>query len=492
MVTPRDLFAAGELTACAHALRGSDAFADRVLHCHALMRMARSQDALELVAATKPANPYEGAHLAALRGSLLTSLGKDDEAAGVLSAVPTDSFGDEIDFELAYARMLLAWIRNDAAGMEFALRNSPASASVIARGRWLYATAWAAAMRRDYSGQLELLRRAIDHLTKIPTARDVSLLAPALRSYVHLAREISAPDAHTYASLVADQLPWTADLGNEQFLTIRGLAWVHALRGSYQRAMAYAYQARDLAPSPMWRTACYADQAYLARMANQTLASDAALEHAVKCAFETNWDSPAEERVAILNLIELTADQYPGRAKQLMDLYDKITVGLSPHLAIARDNRFPAMEDYARAHVLAATHPRESSISLLESAYDRFSAIGYAWRAAASALRLHFVTENQEWLIRASEAVAGFSDSSVAYAIRKHAARVADPRVASLTPAQRKIFELLRTGLRDKEIANRLKLSPQTVRNQSARIREAFNVRTRAGLAAAAAQNIAV
>ena len=126
-------------------------------------------------------------------------------------------------------------------------------------------------------------------------------------------------------------MPWTPDLERERFLTFRGLAWAYALRGSHQKALQYAYFARDIAPSVMWVTTCYADQAYLARMAGENRSADALLRHAVACAHETDWTSHGEERVAILNLIELVADRdLATAANRLMDIYDAIPCRCRP------------------------------------------------------------------------------------------------------------------------------------------------------------------
>jgi DNA-binding CsgD family transcriptional regulator len=239
----------------------------------------------------------------------------------------------------------------------------------------------------------------------------------------------------------------------------------------------------------MWVTACYADQAYLARMAREDASSNALLRHAIACAKQIEWISPGEERVAILNLIELAADCDVHDAKRLLEIYDGISVGLAPALALGRDRRLCAMEEYARGTLFAASGDRGIAIELLQSSYSIFISIGYAWRAAAAALRLNAVTEEISWLRRAAEAVQGFSESSVAGEIRKKAAGVSDPRAASLTPAQRRVYRLICQGLPDKEIAAALQLSPETVKNHAARVRGAFGVHSRAALIAAAQRN---
>ena len=269
------------------------------------------------------------------------------------------------------------------------------------------------------------------------------------------------------------------------FSTFRGLAWAHALRGEHEKAFHYAYFARDIAPSVMWITASYADQAYLARMAGENASADALLRHAVACARETDWSTMSEERVALLNLIELLSDRDVEAGKALLAIYDGIPMPLSSRFALSRDRRLGAMEEYARGSVLAVSGDRDRAIDLLASAYTTFQSIHYAWRAAAAALRLHAITDDSSWMLLAGESVEAFPESSVADQIRKKASVAEDERVASLTPAQRRVFGLICEGLTDKQVAQSLGISPETAKNHAARVRAAFGVHSRAALIAA-------
>jgi DNA-binding CsgD family transcriptional regulator len=302
---------------------------------------------------------------------------------------------------------------------------------------------------------------------------------------VHLVREIYAPNSFAFAVRMAETLPWNEELETERFLTFRGLAWAYALRGFHEKAFQYAYFARDIAPSASWVTASYCDQAYLARMAGEHRSADALLDHAVACAKETDWSSRGEERVSLLNLVELVADRDPATARAVLSIYEGIPVSIAPSLAFAHDVRLSAMEEHAKGITLAVSGDRAAAVENLASAYATFSSIGYAWRAAAAALRIHVTTGEDAWLRYASEAVEDFTQSSVAEQIRQRAAATTvDPRVAALTPAQRRVFALLSEGLSDKEIAQRLGISPETAKNHAARVRLAFGVRSRAALIA--------
>jgi DNA-binding CsgD family transcriptional regulator len=484
----REAFNTGELTACLRLTDRSVSMPDRVYRIRALIRLSRYREALAVVGGTRGAKPEDEALLRALESTCHSFLGMTDLAYRALARIRIEPQGEEARFEVAYARMLVGWVEGTPDAMQDALQAVDVRSSPHLYGRWLYACSWVPALRGEYQEQMRLLERAIRHIAAAPEAYNVTLLASATRSLVHLVREIASPSTFDFVVRVAETLPWTEDLEGERFLTFRGLAWAYALRGSHEKALQYAYFARDIAPSVRWVAACYADQAYLARMAGENASGDALLRHAVACARETDWSSPGEERVAILNLIELTADRDLPAASRLMDIYDAIPMTLAPALALGRDRRLHAMEEYARGCILAASGHRPAALQLLASAYTFYRSIDYAWRAAAVALRLHEVSGEATWLRLASEVVAEFSESSVARDIRRRAGLVEDPRIAALTPAQNRVYALICEGLSDKEIASHLRISPETVKNHAARIRLAFGVRSRAALIAAARQ----
>lgn len=482
---PRELFCRGELSASVCAAESSSVTSERVLQVYALERLGRYRDALDAISTIPDGGSDERVLLQALAAECHLLLGEAGTGRRLLGEINEPAVGTEARFELTYAATLLAWVEGDPDSMDAVLATIDVGDTPRLHARWLLAASWSAALRGDYHRQVALLIEAIRQL-QTPTAYDVTLLASATRSLVHLVREVASPGAFEFAVAATQSIPWTHDLERERFLTFRGLAWAYALRGSHETALRYSYSARDIAPSKMWVIACYADHAYLARMAREDASSNALLRHAVACAKELDWISSGEERVAILNLVELAADRDLDDAKKLLELYDSIPVVLAPQLALAHGQRLRAMEAYARGAVFAASGDRASAVELLRGSYSTFASIGYAWRAAAAALRLNAVTEEITWLNLAADAVESFPESSVAAEIRKKAAGLSDPRAASLTPAQRRVYLLLCQGLGDKEIASALRLSRETVKNHAARVRGAFGVRSRAALIAAA------
>ncbi len=469
-------------------LRGSAAatsVAERVLRVRALTRRGEYVGALDEIARIRPVRSDDEALLLALKSLCHSYLSDPESARSALAAVRPKPYGIEVKFELAYAKMAIAWSKNDPAAMDRALLAVDVSAWPNLHARWLYGRSWACALRGEYAAQLSLLEQAAVALSLKTATPDFFLQATTLRAIVHLTREIYAKETFAFAVRTIEAMPWHDELESERFLTFRGLAWAYALRGMHQQAFEYAYRARDCAPSDLWVTAAYCDQAYLARMAGQDRVSDALLQHALDRARSTDWTSRGEERVSLLNLAELVADRDADVAEELITMYDAIPTSVAPALALSRDSRLSAMEDYARGTVLAALGRRTLAVERLTNAYSSFCSIGYAWRAAASALRIHAITERDAWLGYAAEAVAEFQESPVAEQIRKRAAEAnVDPRISALTPAQRRVFALMCEGLGDKEIAQRLGISPETAKNHAAKVRAAFGVRSRAAVIA--------
>jgi DNA-binding CsgD family transcriptional regulator/tetratricopeptide (TPR) repeat protein len=490
--SPSELYERGLIDACLRRTAGATSTADRTIRVRALIRKGRYLEALDAIAGVERATADEDAVLLALKAECHCRRGAVGLARAALGGIRLREYGPEVGFKIAYARMLIAWVEDDPGAMSAALQNVDITSAPHLYGRWLHARSWAAAARGNYREQLQLLEAAIAHLVETPGERDVWLLASATRALVHLVREISASDAtFEFAVRVVASMAWTEDLEVERFLTFRGLAWAYALRGSHRKAFQYIYFARDIAPSAKWVTACYADLAYLSMMAGEERSAAAVLDHAVTCALETDWSSDGEERVALLNLIELVADRDPATSRSLLSIYQGISVGVSPGLSLAHGRRLGAMEDYAQGVVLAVSGDPVAARERLSNAYASFSSIGYAWRAAAAALRLHDITEEDVWLQSAGEAVREFPESSVAGEIRQKAAVVvADPREAALTPAQRRVFALICDGLSDKQIANALGISPETAKNHAARVRAAFGVHSRAALMATARHSV--
>jgi DNA-binding CsgD family transcriptional regulator len=147
------------------------------------------------------------------------------------------------------------------------------------------------------------------------------------------------------------------------------------------------------------------------------------------------------------------------------------------------------MEDHARGASLAATGATDAAIPLLKAAFSTFSRLGFTWRAASVSLRLHALTGDRAWLRKAQDAVVELPSSAIAREVRRRAHGDTDPRLASLSPAQRRVFELICHGKSNKENSSALKIAVNTARNHVAAVLARFGAQSRAQLAATARES---
>lgn len=480
-VSPLDLFRAGRLRECIVALQKDTSPGGVTRRIRANIRLRAYREALDLVCELPDDTDCDRALSCAVRIHCNSVLGnwravqRDEELASRLRASP------EARGELAYARASSAFQRGDVLAMESALMSAASDVSRELQHGLLHMRAWAASLRRDYVKHARLLER----LTREVGYSDISLVANCAQALAHVSREVYTTGTYELVTELVEHLPWTEDLADVRFLTLRSLAWAHALRGSHREAQRMMHEVRDLAPTQSWIVACYADQAYLARMAGNDVASDSLLEHAINVARRTSWDGATEERVGLLNLIELAADYDRPAARELVAIYERIRKPIATTLALRHDKRLEAMEHHAIGAALAATQDPAGE-QRLRAAFEAFTPMRYAWRSAAAALRLHSLTNDKLWLERATEAVRDFPESAVARELRRRLMGSDDPRYAALTARQRRVFALLCRGYSDAAIAKEMEIAVNTVKNHVAAIRVRFEAESRSQVIAMA------
>jgi DNA-binding CsgD family transcriptional regulator len=488
VASPLDLFRSGHLRACVDALKGQRSNDACILRIRAHIRLRQYQLALDAV--TDLETETDGAFVVSRAFAIQcnAALGQWANVARDQDAVRHLRLFGEEGGELAYAQAFAAFQRGDGAEMNRALLKADPDVSAGLAARLTYLRAWAASLGRDYVTHARLLERAVKLLSR-NDVQDVVLQANCAQALAHLSREIFTSGTYEFVSALIESIPWTEDLVHTRFLSLRSLAWAHCLRGSPRAAHALLHELRDVAPSPQWIAAIYADQAYLARMAGDGVGAQALLEHAVGVALATDWGKgDGEDRVALLNLIELACDTDRVSAAALLSVYDRLQRPIARHLALSHDDRLDAMEKYARGCVLASVaHPDANPA--LGRAYELFTNAGYAWRAAATALRLYALSKDELWLSRATEAVREFPESAVAGEIRRRSRGSDDPRYCALTGTQRRVFHLVCNGLSDDEIACELSVTYNTAKNHVAAVRRQFGVHSRSQLLAKARES---
>jgi DNA-binding CsgD family transcriptional regulator len=133
---------------------------------------------------------------------------------------------------------------------------------------------------------------------------------------------------------------------------------------------------------------------------------------------------------------------------------------------------------YSTGVVQSALKDTQKARHFLESAYFVYDEIGYKWRAARTALLLHAVTQEHSWHEAAKRQIRDFPNSWIAADIREASTGIGDDGWNRLTPRQREVFNALCEGLTAKRIGERLKCSPNTVRNHIHWVYQAFRVQS--------------
>lgn len=392
--------------------------------------------------------------------------------------------------EIALAAIVTAMHRGRPDDMELASRDIDAESAGPRYFAWKqHCLGWAAACRSDYARAAEHFQRAAEAMLTAPAEADVILLARAAVALTGISREMFSARRFEFVIKLVAEIQWTSATKDLEFMAKRSVAWGYALHGSARVANRMIFELGDDVHSTRIRPWLIADQAYFAGATGCQDLAEPLLERAIAVARETSWESGGEERIALLNVVLLAGGRRHEATRALLDLYDAISTPLSNNQVLAHDRRLGAMEDHARGVAFAAVENIREATPLLMRAYSTFAEIGFSWRAASVCLALHATTGDANWLSKAEEAVAEFPASAIAREIRRRACGAADPRLASLSPAQRRVFELLCAGKSNKEISFALTITVNTARNHVAAVLSRFDARSRGHLVAIARES---
>jgi DNA-binding CsgD family transcriptional regulator/tetratricopeptide (TPR) repeat protein len=305
----------------------------------------------------------------------------------------------------------------------------------------------------------------------------------ALHTLAGLARELDAPRIRRFVQARVNRQEWTDDFRVNQFQTYKAVAWCHALEGDYFNCFRYLKLAGAIAPSPSWRAMTLLDRAYLARCVGEPLSSRAELAEAQEILDMVSWrDTDDEERVALPLAAELSAALDSGRAASYLAKFFELRDALSPQLHMRYDERLSALSEYADGVVQAQLGNRKSASTAFRKAWSVYNEIGYDWRAGRCALRLYDLTRDAQWQERAVEKLRNYTGSWLHDELRGRR----DIDLPPVTPAQRRVLDLLVAGKTTEQIARATGTRPYTIQNHIKAMLRAFSVPSRSVLIAEA------
>ena len=353
-----------------------------------------------------------------------------------------------------------------------------------------------AAARGKIAEQGAILLEATDVLGRMakPGVLPWAIIASQL---AYLARELPGTGLRDAARRECARLPWTPDLAGLRFTSLRALAWRNALDGDYFNAFRILKEAAKIAPTDAWVVTATTDRAYFATVLNERRWAEQELSEAHDLAARVNWRSlDGEESFSLLDLAELFAPIDASLALAYVARYKDAGTRFAATLASRDDRRVGAQESYAFGVVQLALGDRAEAQRLLREAFAVYDAIGYDWRAGRTALALSGATHDPVWRERAFEKLTAYGRSWLApgIAATPSAPAYAEtsptlPGVASLTNAQRAVYELLLRGRSTAEIADEQRRSEFTIRNHIKAIFKAVGVNSRPALLARASGN---
>jgi len=381
--------------------------------------------------------------------------------------------------ELLYVQALVAWMKGDLTGAEAAL-NRTEDTSPLIRGQRVMMQSWIASKRERYDEHARLMLEGVE-VMQTGELIDVGLLATAARAVCSMAREVYVPNLVRRAKELYDRVDWAADVPVEHFNAARTLGWAMALQGTdqYFESVRLLHRASTLAPTEAWKVWSLLDRSAMKRYAGETGAAGADLYEALELARSTNWgETTDEERTGLLYAAELLAPLDSGGASALLLQFNQLRESFSSAVSLRGDRRLEAGTAYSTGVIQQALNDTKKARHFFESAYHVYDEIGYKWRAARTALRLYQVTQDEAWHQAAQRQIRDYPNSWIASDIREASTGIGDDGWNRLTPRQREVFNSLCEGLTAKRIGERLKCSPNTVRNHIHWVYQAFRVQS--------------
>ncbi len=190
-----------------------------------------------------------------------------------------------------------------------------------------------------------------------------------------------------------------------------------------------------------------------------------------------------DERLALLQASIIFARRgRVDRARRYLSIFASLPP-MEPMMAFAHDRRLDALRSHAEGVVARAAGDVPLALDRLGDAYGVFVKIGYAWHSALCALDMHEITQEEEWRNRAIEHVSAYPYSWLAVRIKGVGASL-DPRYTTLTPVEKRIFQMLIANYGRREISDRTGTQISSVNTHVSRVFAKWNVHSQRELIA--------
>jgi DNA-binding CsgD family transcriptional regulator/tetratricopeptide (TPR) repeat protein len=473
------------------ALLGGAELADRTERIEAAFLLARAalragQPARALVAlddaAELPEDLDERVTAAMLRGTTLVRLGRLDEGLALLERAAADgaSAYHAVRAEAGYDLALAYFTANRLDDAETALDAFADPAADIIHARALELFGWIEVRRERYPIAARHFLDALEVL-RSTTHRDAVMVASLLRGMTGIA--LDTLDLKLFARVRADvdALTWSPGLQTRWFAVRRDRAFVELLEGNAAEAWRLADETLFASAAGAQRVAALVTVARIARAAGDSFTPERLVHKAAAVAAAVDWGATgAEERAALLALVRDAAEIDTAAAGSLWALYESLPPPRAPLDVLDAQPRLDALEDFARAALARGHGETGEALKRLRSAIAVWRRLGDRYDEALALLALAEIAPADESLHRADELTRVVPRS---WLRRRYAALAERARgVEQLSKAEHRVMLAICEGRSTAEIADRFGRSKNTIRNQTRRVYEVMDVRTRSAL----------
>ena len=486
----RDAWLAGDWER-AIALLGGAELEDRAERIEAAFLLARAalragQPARALVAlddaADLPEIPDERVTAAMLRGTTLVRLGRLEEGLPLLERAAVDgaSAHHAVRAEAGYDLALAYFTANRLDDAVTALDTYADPGADIIHARALELYGWIEVRRERYPIAARHFLDALEVL-RSTTHRDAVMVASLLHGMTGIA--LDTLDLKLFARVRADidAMTWSPGLQTRWFAIRRDRAFVELLEGNAPEAWRLADETLFASGAGAQRVAALVTVARIARAAGDTFTPERLVHKAAGVAAAVDWGATgAEDRAALLALVRDAAETDTATAASLAALYEALPAPRAPLDVLDVQPRLDALEDVARAALARGRGETGEALKRLRSAVAVWRRLGDRYDEAVALLALAEIAPGDDSLNRADELTRVVPRS---WLRRRYAALAERARgVEQLSKAEHRVMLAICEGRSTAEIADRFGRSKNTIRNQTRRVYEVMDVRTRSAL----------
>jgi DNA-binding CsgD family transcriptional regulator len=444
-------------------------------------RPARALVALDDVAEL-PEGTDERVTAAMLRGTALVRLGRRDEGTELLERAAADAsvahhaVRAEAGYELALAYFTAQ--RLDDAEVALDAHADPEADIIHARALELFG--WIEVRRERYPIAARHFLDALDAL-RATTHRDALMHASLLHGMTSIAQRTLDLKLFERVRRDVDALTLAPGLQQRWFEIRRSRAYVELLEGNTAEAWRIADETLFESAAGAQRVGALVTLARVARAAGDAFTPERLVHKAAAISADVDWGATgADDRTALLAVVRDLAELDAPAAEKLLELYRALPPPRPPHDVLELEPRLDALEDLARAALARAHGATAEAVTRLRAAAAVWRSTGDRYDEAIALLALVEIASAEEPLHRADELTRVAPRS---WLRRRYAALAERAKgVEQLSPAEHRVMLAICEGRSTAEIAERFGRSKNTIRNQTRRVYEVMDVRTRSAL----------